>query len=249
MAAHWRRVSARMAVSYGVGKGDRERVSDRRASLGRLPARTDMGVATSLSRVCPRNVGTPSGPQSYLGPFEQETSDGGSILNRGGAYAGRDNKGHQTVYNAPVTIHAAPTNVITPEHVVAPGESGYMTAYEVVHYLADRSRWGANRRVEQTSDGAYYPVLLEAFVEFPRRARNGGVRAQGRLNGLGQHQNIASNYWLSASFDHSSVLRRDDIARTAPAVPNGASVPIYEDPHISREDVEREWPPADWRCP
>jgi hypothetical protein len=46
-----------------------------------------------------------------------------------------------------------------------------------------------------------------------------------------------------------TVLKPELRSCTAPTVPNGTSVPIFENLQIDREDVEREWPLADSRMP
>jgi len=68
-----------------------------------------------------------------------------------------------------------------------------MTAYEVVHYLADTTKWGAEKTVEISPRGMRYNVLLETFSEFQNRAKEGSVSAIGRLNGFGQHVAIPAS--------------------------------------------------------
>jgi hypothetical protein len=72
----------------------------------------------------------------------------------------------------------------------------YLMAYDVIHYIADKSEFGNQTR--QYRGQQYVPVvghtipmgknaLLEAQSEFKRVAENGVIRAIGRLDGAGEH--------------------------------------------------------------
>ncbi|MGO9768185.1 MAG: hypothetical protein ACLPSW_01260 [Roseiarcus sp.] len=127
------------------------------------------------------------------------------------------------------------------EPAVAPDAQGYMTAYEVIHYLADDSKWGNEVRQHVSADGMRKMVLLEAPSEFKRIAEHGRIHAVGRLNGSGQHVPIQDTYWMSATLSQFSLNNRE-ISETIPTVPNPDGIPVYKNVMILREDVERTWP-------
>jgi hypothetical protein len=120
----------------------------------------------------------------------------------------------------------------------------YLSAYEVIHYLADDSKWGDETREHISTDGRLIMrkmPLFEAPVEFKRLAEEGKIKAVGRLNGADQHIDIPEMYWMTATLS-TSALNNPEISQTIPAVPNQDGVPIYKDVRISRADVERMWP-------
>jgi hypothetical protein len=120
-----------------------------------------------------------------------------------------------------------------------------MTAYDIIHYLADNSKWGNEVRRGQPVQIGLINVrkmpLLEAQVEFRRVAEQGHINASGRLEGVGQHVQIPSTYWMSATLSPFS-LDNPGISETRPAVPNPDGIPIYKDVRIVKADVERIWP-------
>jgi hypothetical protein len=95
------------------------------------------------------------------------------------------------------------------EPIATSGTQRYMNAYEVIHYLADDSKWGDDTKkyvgAEQYVSRAgnitmrKWP-LLEALGEFKRIAEHGRIHAVGRFNGVGQHVQIPETYWMSATF-------------------------------------------------
>jgi hypothetical protein len=119
----------------------------------------------------------------------------------------------------------------------------YMTAYEVLHYLADDSKWGDDTR-KYVGAVRNIPMrkmpLLEALGEFKRIAEQGQIHAVGRLNGVGQHIEIPATYWMSATLSPFSTQNRE-ISDTNPSSPNPDGIPTYRNVKIVREDVEREW--------
>jgi hypothetical protein len=119
--------------------------------------------------------------------------------------------------------------------------SRYMNAYEVIHYLADDSKWGHQTRQHISANGMRKNALLEAQVEFKRIAEQGYIRSFGRRNGAGEHVDIAKTYWLSATLSPFS-LDNPEISEAIPAVYNPDGIPTYKRVKIVREDVERTWP-------
>jgi len=135
---------------------------------------------------------------------------------------------------------------------LAPDTQRYMTAYEVLHYLADDSKWGDEIR-KYVSPDQYVSAagnitmrkmpLLEAQGEFRRIAEQGRIRAVGRLDGDGQHVQIPETYWMSAVLSPFS-FHNQEISEAIPAVYNPDGIPTYKRVKIVREDVERAWPLA-----
>ena len=125
------------------------------------------------------------------------------------------------------------------------GSPRYMTAYEVIHYIADDSKWGNEVRYGPSAQVGTINVrkvpLLEVQVEFKRIAEQGCIRAIGRLDGVGQHVPIPETYWMSATLNPFSLDNRD-IGETTPAVPNPDGIPVYKNVRIFQTDVERVWP-------
>jgi len=124
----------------------------------------------------------------------------------------------------------------------------HMTAYEVIHYLADDSAWGRQTARYAEVDRRMGMIirknpLLEAPGEFKRIAEYRNIKAIGRLNGIGQHVQIPETYWTVATLDCLH-LDNKEISRTMVAAPRPDHIPIYEDVRISRKDVERAWPKA-----
>jgi hypothetical protein len=117
----------------------------------------------------------------------------------------------------------------------------YMTAYEVIHYLADDTEWGTQARQYLNADGMRKNVLFEAQAEFKRIAEQGNIHPVGRLNGGGQHVQIPDTYWMAATINPFS-LGSPDISQTMAAVPNPDGIPVYKNVRILRADVERAWP-------
>lgn len=128
-----------------------------------------------------------------------------------------------------------------------PKEPAYMTAYEVIHYLADESEWGERIKSVREANNIMpqYPMrrqpLLEAPIEFKRVAEQGGIGAFGRLDGRGAPVPIPGTHWMVATISSFS-LGSPDISETVPAVPNADGIPEYKDVRIVREDVYRAWP-------
>jgi hypothetical protein len=116
-----------------------------------------------------------------------------------------------------------------------------MTAYDVIHYLADDSEWGNETRQYVGADGMRKSALLEAPAEFKRIAEQGTIHAVGRRNGDGQHVEIPEIYWMSATLSPFS-LENPEISQTMPAVPNPDNIPTYKNVRILQSDVERMWP-------
>jgi hypothetical protein len=126
----------------------------------------------------------------------------------------------------------------------------YMTAYEAIHYIADKSEFGNETR--QYRGQQYVPVvghtipmkknaLLEAQSEFKRVAAFGVIKAIGRLDGAGEHVQIPDTYWMSAGLSPFS-LGNPGISATIATVYNPDGIPTYGDVRIVRADVERAWP-------
>jgi hypothetical protein len=118
---------------------------------------------------------------------------------------------------------------------------GYMTAYEVIHYLADDSEWGNETRQYVGADGMRKSALLDAPAEFKRVAEQGTIRAVGRLSNVGQHTPITCTYWISATLHPFSLYNRE-ISETIPSVPNPDGIPVYHSVRLIRADVVRLWP-------
>ena len=116
----------------------------------------------------------------------------------------------------------------------------FMTAYEVVHYMADESRWGETVR-NYADNGIKKVVLLEAPVEFKRIAELGKIQAIGRLNNVGSHVEIPNIFWMSSILNWA-VLGNRHLSETMPAVPNPIGIPIYTDVRIPKFEVELAWP-------
>jgi hypothetical protein len=116
----------------------------------------------------------------------------------------------------------------------------YMSAYDVVHYMADKSEWGSKKKEDDRTRRIPH---IETFEEFRIVAKNGGIAVLGRLNGTGIHKPIPATFWLVGTFDMNTIVRRQ-ISQTAPAVPNQRGIPFYKDLQISRADVYRSWPRA-----
>jgi hypothetical protein len=127
----------------------------------------------------------------------------------------------------------------------------YMTAYEVIHYIADDSKWGDEVRRNPSGQistrfgtiNAERMPVLEAQVEFKRIAEQGHIHAVGRFDGVGPHVHIPETHWMSATINPFS-LDNPDISETMPAAPNPDGIHTYKGVRIVREDVERAWPPA-----
>lgn len=126
----------------------------------------------------------------------------------------------------------------------------YMTAYEVIHYLADDSKRGHQVRhgpSAQVWTNRFGTInvrkipLLEAQAEFKRIAEQGHIHAIGRLDGGGQQVQIPETYWMSATLNHFS-LENPEISETTPAVANPDGIPNYKNVKILQSDVERIWP-------
>jgi hypothetical protein len=128
---------------------------------------------------------------------------------------------------------------------VASDTQRYLNAYEVIHYLADDSKWGNEVRhgpsVQIGTTNVRKMPLLEAPVEFKRIAEQGGIHAIGRLDGVGQHVQIPETYWMAATLSPFS-LDNQEFSETLPAVPNPNGIPVYKNVRILQSDVERVWP-------
>jgi hypothetical protein len=131
------------------------------------------------------------------------------------------------------------------------GPDRYMTAYEVIHYIADDSKWGDEVRRNPSGQistrfgtiNAERMPVLEAQVEFKRVAEQGHIHAVGRFDGVGPHVHIPETYWMSATINPFS-LDNPDVSETMRAGPNPDGIHTYKGVRIVREDVERAWPPA-----
>lgn len=123
----------------------------------------------------------------------------------------------------------------------------YMTVYEIIHYLADETEWGARTRNAITPHSTFphgmrTNPLVVAPYEFKARGELGGVHAVGRLKGSGPHVEIPETYWLSATI--KSALQTPNVSETVPALPNPDGIPVYTDVRILSADVRRIWPAA-----
>jgi hypothetical protein len=74
-------------------------------------------------------------------------------------------------------------------------------------------------------------------------ASTGRIVLIGRLGGKGDHKPIPATYWLSATLDRNTVIRKQPV-RTAPTASNQATIPMYTDLFIAESDIEQLWPPS-----
>jgi hypothetical protein len=195
-------------------------------------------------------AGSLSGKSSVPSTTESQKSVGILDVGHGNVTAGN------TVAGYDVGIHMAGSGGIAASNRVIGGRTGivlgpargeptpkFMSARDVIHYMRDESRWGRDKPVEKSPEGMSYDPTLEAFSEFSRGAGEGGVRVLGRRNGTGEHVEIPSAYWHSAVLDPLETLRVSGASRTAGAVANAQSVPVYTEVTVHAEDVRRKWPP------
>jgi hypothetical protein len=121
---------------------------------------------------------------------------------------------------------------------VAVAPPSYLTAYQVVHYLADESQWGSQRETLN--------ALLHAPVEFRERAAEGKLMVYGANSITHLHEPIAKTFWMSCGLDISTIRHPSLTSRTAPATLESSvaadSIPIYSGLNIEAEDVYRTWP-------
>ncbi len=125
-----------------------------------------------------------------------------------------------------------------------PDTGRYMTAYEVIHYLVDDSKWGNEVRHGPSAQSGMVILtkpLLEAQVEFKRVEEQGAIHSVGRLNGVGQYIPIPETYWMSATLNPFS-FANPEISETMPDVFNPDGIPTYKRVRILKADVERIWP-------
>src|SRR5260221_13758472 len=82
----------------------------------------------------------------------------------------------------------------------------YLTPYQVVHYLADESEWGTMKELEKSAEGLNYFVLVEAPVEFQKRAAEGKITVYGMSSKTHAHEEINKTFWMSCGFDYSTLF-------------------------------------------
>lgn len=126
--------------------------------------------------------------------------------------------------------------------------SGYLTAYETIHYLADESQWGAERDSYVSSDGLKRNALIDAPAEFRARAAEGRIGVYGASSHTGQHELIPKIYWMSYGLDLSKIYHPDAASSTAPATFEAGFHGVrigkhtYSDLKIEAADVYSVWP-------
>lgn len=130
------------------------------------------------------------------------------------------------------------------EEVHSAPDTKYLTAYEVIHHIADKSEWSNLKNTERTFDGGRHNLLLEAPIEFQREANEGNMTILGRLEDSGSHQPIPDTYWLTAGLDLSCLFNPETQSRTTPTVSSGKNIVIYTDLKIMAKDVYQTWPPT-----
>lgn len=124
----------------------------------------------------------------------------------------------------------------------------YLTAWEVIHYLADESQWGVDKSAEVTPEGMHKNVQLEAPLEFQKRASEGRVTVYGASSKTGHHESIPKTYWMSHGLKLATIYDSEATSKTEPAtfeagfhaVRNG--VLTYSDLKIEASDVYQTWP-------
>lgn len=116
----------------------------------------------------------------------------------------------------------------------------YLTAQQVVHYLADESQWGYSK---EASD-----ALLQAPAEFKERASEGRITVYGSSSKTGVHESISKTHWMSHGLDLSTIHIPEAISKTVPAPYEarlyGTRI-SYSDLKIVAADVYHVWPRSD----
>lgn len=116
----------------------------------------------------------------------------------------------------------------------------YLTAQQVVHYLADESQWGCSK---EASD-----ALLQAPAEFKERASEGRITVYGSSSKTGLHESIPKTHWMSHGLDLSTIHIPEAISKTVPAPYEarfyGTRI-SYSDLKIVAADVYQVWPRSD----
>lgn len=119
---------------------------------------------------------------------------------------------------------------------LAPEESAYMTAREVLYYMVDQTDWGYKLRAQSASGQRFFL----AIDEIQKQSQDGKIQILGRLWGEGPHVPIAPHYWLTSVVDLGSALEQP-ITRTRPAVANQTGILTYTDLRFPRSDVYEAW--------
>lgn len=118
--------------------------------------------------------------------------------------------------------------------------SGYLTAHDAVHYLADESQWGSQR---EASD-----ALLLAPQEFKEKASEGRISVYGFSSKTKLHELIPKTHWMSYGLDLSTIYFPESQreTKTVPASYElGLPAPAYSDLNIVAADVYQVWPHSD----
>lgn len=130
------------------------------------------------------------------------------------------------------------------------GPSEYLSGYEVVHYLADESEWGAEMHSHVSADGLKKNALLEAPGEFRTRAAEGKITVYGVSAQTGEHELIPKTHWMSYGLDLSKIYKPDAPSGTVPATFEAAFHGArsgkrgYADLKIEAAGVYEVWPRA-----
>jgi hypothetical protein len=119
---------------------------------------------------------------------------------------------------------------------LAPEESAYMTAREVLYYMVEQTDWGDAHHAEH--GGIRF---FSAIDEIQKQSQDGKIQILGRLWGEGPHVHISPHYWLTSVIDLGSALEQP-VSRTRPAVANQTGIPTYTDLTFPRADVYKAWP-------
>ncbi len=142
------------------------------------------------------------------------------------------------------STHQTSTIVAPPDSSQTSNTPIYLTPYETVHYLADESQWGALKEAERTPEGLRKNVLLEAPLEFQKRAAEGKIRVYG-INALSStHELIEKTYWMTYGFYFETLFKSPyDECHTWPTISERPrNLLIYSHLKIEADDVYRTWP-------
>lgn len=121
---------------------------------------------------------------------------------------------------------------------------GLLTPYQVLHYMADESKWGVLQSAKQTDEGNTHPLVV-ASDEFQARAQEGKIRAYGISPETHEHEEIAKTHWMSFRLDYVTALdEQGSESGTQMTGFNGGyyNKAGYTDLRIEASDVYATWP-------
>jgi hypothetical protein len=119
-----------------------------------------------------------------------------------------------------------------------------LSPFEVLHYMADESKWGLLQAAKQTGEGNTHPLVV-ASDEFQARAQEGKIRSYGISPETHEHEEIAKTHWMSFRLDYVTALdEQGSESCTQMAGFSGGfyNKPGYTDLKIEASDVYATWP-------